>query len=77
MSGGPTWIVTLKISCSDCAALHSLPPKAPLHSWPWANHPMQRRHINYAKIEGHQVLVIIDVHSKWIEAVPLHSATAD
>ena len=64
-------------SCSDCAALHSLPPKAPLHSWPWANHPMQRLHIDYAEIEGLQVLVIIDVHSKWIEAVPMHSATAD
>jgi len=23
------------------------------------------------------VLVIIDVHSKWIEAIPMHSATAD
>ena len=64
-------------SCSDCAALHSLPPKAPLHSWPWVNHPMQRLHIDYVEIEGHQVLVIIDVHSKWIEAVPMHSATAD
>ena len=38
---------------------------------------MQRFHIDYADIEGHQVLVIIDVHSKWIEAIPMHSATAD
>ena len=70
-------IENLVRSCTDCAALHSLPPKAPLHSWPWANHPMQRLHIDYADIKGHQVLVIIDVHSKWIEAIPMHSATAD
>ena len=63
-------------SCKECAAQRSLPPVAPLHSWPWANQPMKRLHIDFAEIEGFQVLVIIDVHSKWIEAVPLRSATA-
>ena len=38
---------------------------------------MQRLYTDYVDIEGHQVLVIIDIHSKWIEAVPMHSATAD
>ena len=61
----------------DCASLHNLPPKVPLHSWPWAYHPMQQLYIDYADIEGHQVLVIIDVHSKWIEAIPMHSVMAD
>ena len=28
-------------TCENGAAQRSLPPKAPLHSWPWANHPMQ------------------------------------
>ena len=37
---------------------------------------MKQLHINFAEVEGFQVLVIIDVHSKWIEAVPLRSATA-
>ena len=63
-------------SCKDCATQRSLPPVAPLHSWPWANQPMKRVHIDFAEIEGWQVLVIIDVHSKWIEAVPLQKATA-
>ena len=48
---------------------------APLHSWPWANRPMQRIHIDFASIEQFQVLVIIDSHSKWIEAIPLRLAT--
>ena len=63
-------------SCRECAIQRSLPPVAPLHSWPWANQPMKRLHIDFAEIEGWQVLVIIDVHSKWIEGVPLRKATA-
>ncbi len=35
---------------------------------------MQRIHIDYVEIEGYQVLVIIDIHSKWIEAIPLRTA---
>ena len=63
-------------SCQSCAAQRSLPPVAPLHTWPWASHPMQRIHIDFASIEQFQALVIIDSHSKWIEAIPLRSATA-
>ena len=63
-------------SCQSCAAQRSLPPVAPLHTWPWASHPMQCIHIDFASIEQFQVLVIIDSHSKWIEAIPLWSATA-
>ena len=37
---------------------------------------MKRLHIDFAEIEGFQVLVIIDVHSKWIEAIPLRNAMA-
>jgi len=37
---------------------------------------MKRLHIDFAEIEGWEVLVIIDVHSKWIKAVPLRKATA-
>ena len=52
-------------TCENSAAQGSLQPKAPLHSWPWANCPMQRIHFNYAEIEGYQVFVIIDIYSKW------------
>ena len=37
---------------------------------------MKRLHIDFAEIEALQVLIIIDVHFKWIEAKPLHTATA-
>ena len=37
---------------------------------------MKRIYTDYAEIEGYQVLVIIDIHSKWIEAIPFKTATA-
>ena len=63
-------------SCRECVTQRSLPPVAQLHSWPWANQPMKRLHVDFAEIEGWPVLVVIDVHSKWIEAMPLRKATA-
>ena len=69
-------IENLLKSCRECATQRSVTPVAPLCSWPWANLSMKRLHIDFADIEGWQVLVIIDVHSKWIEVVPLWKATA-
>ena len=63
-------------TCDSCASRRSLPPLPRLHNWPWASHPMQRIHVDFATIEQFQVLVIIDAHSKWIDATPLRSATA-
>ena len=68
-------VETLVKNCQACALQRNLPPVSPLHSWPWANMPMKRIHVDFAEIEGYQVLVIIDVHSKWIEAIPLRQAT--
>jgi len=31
--------------------------------------------VDFAETEGYQELIIIDVCSKWIEAIPLHQAT--
>ena len=45
-------------------------------SWSWAKQPMKWLHIDLAEIKRFQVLVIIDIHSKWIEAIPLCNATA-
>jgi len=37
---------------------------------------MKRLHLDFAEIEGWQILVIIDVHSKWIKAISLCKVTA-
>ena len=64
-------------SCPNCASQRNSPPSVPLHHWPWASRPMQRLHIDFAEIDNLQVLVMIDSHSKWIEAIPMHSATTN
>jgi len=63
-------------SCKECSAQHSLPSVAPLHSWPWVNQPMKWLHMDFAEIEGFYVLIIVNVHFKWIVAMLLYSATA-
>jgi len=45
------------------AGQRSLQLLAPLHSWPWTSHPMQRIRLDFTAIEQFQVLVIIDSHS--------------
>ena len=55
-------------SCRECATQRHWPPIALLHSWDWANQLVKRLHIDFEEIEGWQVLVIIDVHSKWTKA---------
>ena len=45
------------------------PSKAPLHPWEWPERAWDRVHIDYAgPFEGHMFLILVDAHSKWIEA---------
>ena len=63
--------------CSDCQQSRPSPPVAPLHPWKWPTRPWTRLHIDYAgPMEGKMFLIVIDAHSKWIEAFPVASATA-
>ena len=63
--------------CATCQKSRPEPPEAPLHSWSWPTRPWARLHLDYAgPVEGKMVLVMIDAHSKWIEAVPTTTATS-
>lgn len=51
--------------------------QGPTFSWPWPSQPWSRLHIDFAGPMEHQmILVIIDAHSKWIEAIPMMQATS-
>ena len=64
-------------SCSDCQINQSAPPSAPLHPWSWSTKPWVRLHLDFAgPFLGKMYLVLIDSHSKWIEAFPTSSATS-
>ncbi|CDQ99778.1 unnamed protein product [Oncorhynchus mykiss] len=57
--------------CSPCEAVRNKPDAAPLHPWSWAATPWERIHVDYAKIDKQHFLVVVDVHSKWIETINL------
>ena len=56
--------------CRECQQVQSSPPLAPLHPWKWPTRPWARLHLDFAgPFEGKNILVVIDAHSKWIEAM--------
>ena len=75
--GMDTSIETAVKHCSSCQQNQAAPPHAPLQPWSWPTRPWSRLHVDYAgPVEGKMLLVVIDAHSKWIEAIPLATATA-
>ena len=63
--------------CRECQMIRPAPPTAPLQPWGWPAKPCSRLHLDYAgPFLNCMFLVIIDAHSKWIEAIPLPAATS-
>ena len=55
--------------CRQCQEMQLTPPVAPLNPWRWPTRPWARLHLDFAgPFEGKTILVIVDAHSKWIEA---------
>ena len=70
-------IESLINSCVRCAKTKDFPSKNTLIPWEWPSKPWSRLHMDYlGPIFNHYVLVVIDSHSKWIEAVPTKSMTS-
>ena len=75
--GISTDIETTVRQCQQCQLQQSTPPVAPLQPWTWPTRPWARLHLDYAgPFEGKMILVLIDAHSKWIEAVHTANATS-
>ena len=54
----------------------AVPPPPPLNPWKWPTRPWARLHLDFARpFEGKLFLIVIDAHSKWIEAVCTHSTS--
>ena len=63
--------------CVKCQEVMAVPPSAPLNPWKWPTGPWARLHLDFAgPFEGKLFLIMIDAHSKWIEAVCTHSTSS-
>ena len=64
--------------CHICQENRASPAKAPLHPWEWPSRPWARIHLDHAGLFlGKLYLLIIDAHSKWIEAFIVPSTSAE
>ena len=63
-------------TCRECQEHQRDAAQAPIHPWEFPPNPWQRIHIDYATVDGHEVLIGVDAHSKWIEATIMRSTTA-
>ena len=64
--------------CSKCQEFQHSPPKVAFHPWEWPQKPWSRIHIDHAgPFLGHQYLLVIDAHSKWMEIVIVSSTSSE
>ena len=64
--------------CPQCQQVQPKPPVAPLNPWKWPTRPWARLHIDFAgPFLGKTFLIVIDAHSKWIEAICTGSTSSN
>ena len=74
---GPTADIEMCVKdCKTCQLHGTQPSLAPLHPWEWPERTPHRTHIDYAgPFEGSMILIIVDAHSKYIDAHVVSAAT--
>lgn len=63
--------------CDVCQRSRPLPAAQPLHPWEWPGKPWCRLHLDYlGPFQGKMILVIVDAHSKWLDAHVTSTSTS-
>ena len=63
--------------CDPCQRTRPMPSSAPLHPWEFTTRPWSRLHVDYAgPIGGKMLLIIVDSHTKWIDAYVTSGSTS-
>ena len=63
--------------CTTCHLHSKQPPVAPLRPWEWPGRTWHRINIDYAgPFEGRMILIIVDAHSKYIDAHVVAATTS-
>ena len=63
-------------SCEACQVHAKSPVMAPTVSWPKCTVPWERVHVDFGTIENKDLLILVDVFSKWIEVEVMTTTTA-
>lgn len=78
MFGGRVDIEESVRKCDACQQQQPDRLATPLQPWKWPSRPWVRLHMDFAgPFQGKMILIVIDSHSKWIEAFPTSSATSN
>ncbi|UYV72243.1 K02A2.6-like, partial [Cordylochernes scorpioides] len=70
-----TQIEFLVNKCRSCQQSQDGPNKGKWQPWIWSTRPWQRIHIDFANKENINLIIVVDSHSKWIEAIPMRETT--
>ncbi|UYV73682.1 hypothetical protein LAZ67_11000340, partial [Cordylochernes scorpioides] len=62
--------------CKNYQQTQTGPSKVNWRPWVWATRPWQRIHMDFAFKDGVNLLIVVDSHSKWVEAIPMREITA-
>lgn len=63
--------------CDRCQRPRNNPPPSPLLPWEFPHRPWERLHCDFAgPYEGKMFFILVDAFSKWMEVVPLATATS-
>ncbi|XP_045541574.1 uncharacterized protein K02A2.6-like [Papilio machaon] len=62
--------------CEACRSVRDAPPRAVLHPWEFPAAPWQRLHADFAQLHGKYYIILVDAHSKWLEAEEIRSTSA-
>ena len=64
-------------SCTACQDTRNTPSKSLLHPWEWPSKPWARLHVDFfGPFLGKTFFVIVDSHSKWVEAAVVSSPSS-
>ncbi|XP_041473721.1 uncharacterized protein K02A2.6-like [Lytechinus variegatus] len=63
--------------CGSCQQNQHSPAAVPIHPWEFPEKQWSRIHCDYASIGDENILIVVDAHSKWLEAIRVKRATAN
>ncbi|XP_049276050.1 uncharacterized protein K02A2.6-like [Rhipicephalus sanguineus] len=70
-------IERIAATCQNCVQALPMPQAKEPANWPETHERWSRLHVDYAgPIKGKMLLIVVDAHTKWIEALPVSQANS-